>query len=361
MESDYNQDLPDDILEKLRNLELELEDGDITLKGFEKKKASLLADISNPSSPVSPTNQKSEAELLAELGPEPSAADVVDFLDFLPSPTHSPTRTVEAVNHMEENHRQIQQQQQQVPPQPYATLPSQQQYQPAPPLQQQQQYISPQQQQQMRPMQPQYRPYPPGGVGRGNNAGPYYGNTNMGTPLPNNRPYMVRNNYPQPPPPQSQMGRPMGPPGSNPYYGQRPPSSIPPQNVMYRPQQQPYNSNQPRPQTSTSPRPMYRPQPRPNGGYRPQQPQYMQSNGQPPLQQQPPQQSQQHGNYYSSGSPGGGGGGGGGSVGINRSLSANTGTNSMNNSNMGKQYDQQQRQYLSMHSTRNESMEWNRQ
>lgn len=360
MESDYNQDLPDDILEKLRNLELELEDGDITLKGFEKKKASLLADISNPGSPVSPTNQKSEAELLAELGPEPSAADVVDFLDFLPSPTHSPTRTVEAVNHMEENHRQMQQQQQ-VQHQSYQTLPPQQQYQPSPQLQQQQQqqqqYISPQQQQ-MRPMQPQYRPYPPGGVGRGNNAGPYYGNSNMGSPLPNNRPYMVRNNYPQQQqPPQSQMGRPMGPPGSNPYYGQRPPSSIPPQNVMYRPQQQPYASNQPRPQITTSPRPMYRPQPRPNGGYRPQQPQYMQSNGQPPLQQQqqPPQQSQQqHGNYYNSGS-------GGSGVGVNRSLSANTGTNSMNSNNMGKHYDQQQRQYLSMHSTRSDSMEWNRQ
>ncbi|GAN06027.1 hypothetical protein MAM1_0109c05503 [Mucor ambiguus] len=356
MESDYNQGLPDDILEKLRNLELELEDGDITLKGFEKKKASLLADISNPSSPVSPTNQKSEAELLAELGPEPSAADVVDFLDFLPSPTHSPTRTVEAVNHMEENHRQMQQQAQ---PQIYPAVPSQQQqqYQPSPQLQQQQQqYISPQQQQQMRPMQPQYRPYPPGGVGRGNNTGPYYGNTNMGSPLPNNRPYMVRNNYPQQQPPQSQMGRPMGPPGSNPYYGQRPPSSIPPQNAMYRPQQQPYNSNQPRPQITTSPRPMYRPQPRPNGGYRPQQPQYMQSNGQPPLQQQqpPPQQSQQHGNYYSSGTPGGNGSG----VSINRSLS---GTSSMGNNNMAKQYDQQQRQYLSMHSTRNDSMEWNRQ
>ncbi|KAF1798829.1 hypothetical protein V8B55DRAFT_1522048 [Mucor lusitanicus] len=357
MESDSNQDLPDDILEKLRNLELELEDGDITLKGFEKKKASLLADISNPSSPVSPTNQKSEAELLAELGPEPSAADVVDFLDFLPSPTHSPTRTVEAVNHMEENHRQMQQQQQ-GQPQPYPTFPPQQQpqYQPSPQLQQQQQYVSAQQQQ-MRPMQPQYRPFPPGGIGRGgNNAGPYYGNS----PLPNNRPYMVRNNYAQqPPPPQSQMGRPMGPPGSNPYYGQRPPSSILPQNVMYRPQQQPYNSNQPRPQITTSPRPMYRPQPRPNGGYRPQQPQYMQSNGQPPplQQQQQQQQSQQHGNYYSSGTPGGGGSG----VSINRSLSANTGANSVSNNNMGKQYDQQQRQYLSMHSTRNDSMEWNRQ
>ncbi|OAD03609.1 hypothetical protein MUCCIDRAFT_156193 [Mucor lusitanicus CBS 277.49] len=128
---------------------------------------------------------------------------------------------------------------------------------------------------------------------------------------------------------------------------------------MYRPQQQPYNSNQPRPQITTSPRPMYRPQPRPNGGYRPQQPQYMQSNGQPPplQQQQQQQQSQQHGNYYSSGTPGGGGSG----VSINRSLSANTGANSVSNNNMGKQYDQQQRQYLSMHSTRNDSMEWNRQ
>ncbi|KAI7904337.1 uncharacterized protein BX663DRAFT_504706, partial [Cokeromyces recurvatus] len=58
MASDHNQELPPEILEKLRNLELELEDGDITLKGFEKKKASLLADFS------SSIQQKSEAELI---------------------------------------------------------------------------------------------------------------------------------------------------------------------------------------------------------------------------------------------------------------------------------------------------------
>ncbi|CEP14979.1 hypothetical protein [Parasitella parasitica] len=274
MESDYTQDLPDDILEKLRNLELELEDGDITLKGFEKKKASLLADVSNPSSPISPTNQKSDAEILAELGPEPSAADIVDFLDFLPSPTHSPTRTAEAVSHMEENHRQIQQQQQpqqqqpQQPQQQYYQHQQYQQLQPQPrpwPQQQQyqpsagQQFINPQQQQQqMRPMQHQFRPG--GGLGRGNNAGPYYSNTNMGSPLPTNRPFMVPNNYPQ----QQPLHQPsMMRPGPNTYYGQRP-TPIPSQNINYG-------------NVATSPRPMYRPQsqsqpqPRPNGVYRPQQ------------------------------------------------------------------------------------------
>jgi hypothetical protein len=316
MESDYSQDLPAEILDKLRNLELELEDGDITLKGFEKKKASLLADISsNPSSPISPTQQqKYETELLDELGPEPSAADVVDFLDFLPSPTHSPTRRVEAVNLMEENHRQIQQQQQHQQQQPQPHHP-QQQYQPLPQHQQQQ----------IRPMQPQqYRPYPGnnGGMGRGNN-GPYYNNI----PVPNNRPYMVpRNNgYPQTSQQQPQM-RPMLPPGANPYYGQRPP---PPPSSQYRPQQPPRPPQQQQP--TTSPRLMYRPQPRPNGGYRPQQqPQYTQSPvGQP-----------QYGNYgYNNAGS------------VNRSLSTNSGTSHNN--------IQHQRPYNSTYTPRNDSMEWN--
>jgi hypothetical protein len=310
MEADYSQDLPTEILDKLRNLELELEDGDITLKGFEKKKASLLADISSNS----PTQQqKSEAELLEELGPEPSAADVVDFLDFLPSPTHSPTRTVEAVNLMEENHRQIQQQQQQQhQQQQYQPLPQQQQYQPLP-----------QQQQQVRPMQPQYRPYPGnnGGMGRGN----YYNNA----PAPNNRPYMIpRNNgYPQPSSQQQPQMRPMPPLGANPYYSQRPP----PQNIGYRPQQVPPPQQQQRPpqQPTTSPRLMYRPQPRPNGGYRPQQ--YVQSHvGQP-----------QYGNYgYNNAGN------------VNRSLSTNSGTSSGTNM-------QPQRPYNSMYTPRSDSMEWN--
>jgi hypothetical protein len=244
MESDPNLDLPPEIVEQLKNLELELQDGDITLKGFEKKKASLLADMSPRSTVVV---QPSDAEILAELGPEPSAADVVDFLDFLPSPTHSPTRTVEAVQLMEQNHRQIQQQ-----PQPQLQPATQLQYNNTPnptlyynpppptPNHQKMYYSAP---------NPAYRPGP----------NTYYPDN---TPVPNNnRTYAP----PRPAYPQNQV-RPI-PSG---YYG-RPPTTNPPQHMMYRPLQRP----PPPPVTvqplTTSPRPMYRPPPSTNSNnYRPQ-------------------------------------------------------------------------------------------
>ena len=333
MESNSNQDLPAEILDKLRNLELELEDGDITLKGFEKKKANLLADITSTSTPSSP-RIKTDAEILEELGPEPSAADVVDFLDFLPSPTHSPpSRGATAdigANFMEENHRQLKQQ----PQQPYQTQPQQQQY-----------------QQQMRPIQSQpsqYRPYQQQGRPVMNNQ-PYF----QGSPLPNNNgnrpPYMVA----RPQQPQQRI------PGANPYYANQRPlppvNAIPPQN-LYRPtnnfqqpiqqQQRPimYNNNSNIPQ-QTSPRPMYRPQPQPrpsvNMNYQNYRPQPQQQFVQPSNSIRNP--DMQYGNYPSNNMNG-----------VNRSLSTNTGINMT-----GKPTDQRQYQTMSMYTTRNDSMEWN--
>lgn len=78
-------DLPLDVAYELERLEHELEEGDITQKGYDKKKSNILApyQLSEKAAP-----EKVAPEI--DLGPEPSAADVVDFLDFLPSPTHSP-------------------------------------------------------------------------------------------------------------------------------------------------------------------------------------------------------------------------------------------------------------------------------
>lgn len=234
MESDQYQDLPSEIIERLRHLELEYEDGDITLKGFEKKKASLLADYSsNPTTPTSPTPD--EAAILDEYGPEPSAADVVDFLDYLPSPTHSPVRT-EGATLMEENHVQL----------------LQQQYQPSSP------------QNRSSIIQPPYRPY----------VRPVYNN--------NNRPYMVpRNGYPSNMIPQPNM---------MPYmYGNNPRPIQPQPQPMYRPTnnqqypQRPMMYQRPIP-THSSPRPMYN---RPINYNRPQPPHHL-----PP--QPPPQQQQQY-------------------------------------------------------------------
>ncbi|KAI8394341.1 uncharacterized protein BYT42DRAFT_610058 [Radiomyces spectabilis] len=98
MKPEASTDLPPEILEKLRNLELELEEGDITPKGFEKKKATLLEQCKAPST--------AEEEEEIDYGPEPSAADVVDFLDYLPSPTHSPPRPASGASYMERNHQQ---------------------------------------------------------------------------------------------------------------------------------------------------------------------------------------------------------------------------------------------------------------
>ncbi|KAG0747320.1 hypothetical protein G6F57_002504 [Rhizopus arrhizus] len=266
MQAEHIEDLPADILNKLRNLDLELADGDITQKGYDKKKANLLASIATTTTTTTTTTTAEEEESFEDLGPEPSAADVVDFLDFLPSPTHSP-RESEGASLMESNHLRLQQEQQQQ-------------------QQQQQQAImyqngSPN----MRPMQapPQYRPYRP--LPTPNNP-PYYNNSpSMGSPLPNNRPYMVvRNNggYQQPPapsqPPQPQQQR---PPGANPYM--YPNNRLPPQNV-YRPAntsvyQRPmiYNNTNPRPSNLPPPqqqniRPIYRPTPPrpPFQNYRPQ-------------------------------------------------------------------------------------------
>lgn len=300
MESDYNQDLPFELLEKLRNLELELEDGDITLKGFEKKKASLLAVTTTP-------HQKTDAEILEELGPEPSAADVVDFLDFLPSPTHSPTSrsaTLDIGNTFMDYHP--------VQPLPQQPLPQQQQQH----HQQQQIYAQP---------RPQYRPY---NQGRPMANPSYYG----GSPLPNNRPPYNR--------PIQQQQR---PPGPNPYYAnQRPSPSIPSQN--YRPinnnYQRPiiYNNNIPQ---QTSPRPMYRPQPRPNNtNYQNYRPQQQQQQPYPQTQYVPPSNSLrssdvQYGNYaYNNNS-------------ANRALSANTGTHP----------NERQYQTMSVYSARSDSTE----
>jgi hypothetical protein len=94
MSSCYN-DLPSEILQKVLNLELELNDGDITPKGFNKKKNQLLethyARNTIPEYqhlPAIETNMTQKPDSI-----EPSAADVKDFLDFLPSPTHSPKDT----------------------------------------------------------------------------------------------------------------------------------------------------------------------------------------------------------------------------------------------------------------------------
>ncbi|KAI7895788.1 uncharacterized protein EV154DRAFT_494906 [Mucor mucedo] len=336
MESDYNQDLPHELLEKLRNLELELEDGDITLKGFEKKKASLLA-ASNPTTPTSP-HQKTDAEILEELGPEPSAADVVDFLDFLPSPTHSPvlrSATLDIGNtFMETSHHPVQPSS--LPPPP---VPLQQQQQ-----QQQQQMYAHQQQSYPRPVQPQYRPYNTGRPMMNNGYYPVVG----GSPLPNNRPP-----YPMRPIQQQQQQQQRPPPGSNPYYsnGRPPPSSqnYRPINTNY--QQRPiiYNANPnipPQQQQQTSPRPMYRPQPRPNNAnyqnYRPQPQQQHQQQQQYAQPQYIPSSTAnsvrnselQYGNYAYNNT-------------VNRSPSGNTGSHPT----------ERQYQTMSMYSARSDSTE----
>lgn len=80
-------DLPLDVAYELERLEHELQEGDITQKGYDKKKSNILA----PYQDLLAEKNKPQAQLVEnDFGPEPSAADVVDFLDFLPSPTHSP-------------------------------------------------------------------------------------------------------------------------------------------------------------------------------------------------------------------------------------------------------------------------------
>lgn len=110
-------DLPWDVAEKLQILDLELNEGDITQKGYDKKRAQLLepyqsliqenSQLNNKAS----HNEETEPEItdnLEDLGPEPSAADVTDFLDFLPSPTHSPVdHQNKGAALMEQNHKNI--------------------------------------------------------------------------------------------------------------------------------------------------------------------------------------------------------------------------------------------------------------
>lgn len=91
-------DLPLDVAYELERLEHELEEGDITQKGYDKKKSQILApyqDLLAPKTKTTATTIAAGSPLISsetiDMGPEPSAADVVDFLDFLPSPTHSPS------------------------------------------------------------------------------------------------------------------------------------------------------------------------------------------------------------------------------------------------------------------------------
>ncbi|KAL1932959.1 hypothetical protein VTP01DRAFT_8637 [Rhizomucor pusillus] len=315
MASESDQDLPRELLDKLRNLELELEDGDITQKGFEKKKASLLQQYQqdDPDASKQGTNAKeeeSESGQQHDFGPEPSAADVVDFLDYLPSPTHSPPKPQAGAALMEQNHnnnRPLSNQGQTQVHSPQGQIHAQQhnshypatQSSPAPQMQYQgypQQHQHPQIQQQW-----QQQPYPPNIPC--SRPDPQYYSAASASPRPS-RPYdpraapprqpyqagpgqlhpspSVRQQYPygypaqhQPPPPhQSSMYR----------SGAAPP---PPQgHVQYRPVYTTTSSPRPAPvaqHLQQSPRPVYRtgtnvmhqPQQRPmnpyvaGGGYRP--------------------------------------------------------------------------------------------
>jgi len=63
--ADYRvSSLPQEVLAKLRDLELELEEGDITQKGFEKKKAGLLAPYQKDASRFPQSSQRPKADAL---------------------------------------------------------------------------------------------------------------------------------------------------------------------------------------------------------------------------------------------------------------------------------------------------------
>ncbi|KAI8142546.1 hypothetical protein BJV82DRAFT_615243 [Fennellomyces sp. T-0311] len=259
MTIESDQDLPHELLEKLKNLELELEDGDITQKGFEKKKATLLEQFAhNDQSQAGTSSVTDNSEV--DLGPEPSAADVVDFLDYLPSPTHSPPKPSGAAL-MEQNHRQLQEQQ----AQPLQPVQQQQQHQ----QQQQQYYTSAPQQQQYRAYAPQQQQWqqqqqPVYGYGQqpGQSAGgnPQY----YASPRPSRQydPRMVPRQQPYQASIQSSPSMRHQQYGYTPQPQQRPPSSYragppPPSNQQYRPV---YTSAPPqqRPIQTGSPRPVYR-------------------------------------------------------------------------------------------------------
>lgn len=244
-------DLPLDVAYKLQCLEFELQEGDITQKGYEKKKNSILAPYQalleeknsfRPSQPVVQKELEEESvETPIDFGPEPSAADVVDFLDFLPSPSHSPVDTKGATL-MEENHNQqtpkIQPtvsspssihtniRQPSLPPLPPRSRQVQQQFRPPPSNFMPENYIRPsvqQQQQQQNWNQSNTRPFDPRmGLSR-----PIYGN-----------------GYPM----RSPMGfRPSPPP---------PPSSVSP-SIYNRPPPQPFNAFRPPPSSINAPIPSY--------------------------------------------------------------------------------------------------------
>lgn len=99
-------DLPLDVAYELERLEFELQEGDITQKGYDKKKASILAPYQELLSSKTRLGQVQQEPSLDDLGPEPSAADVQDFLDFLPSPTNSPVNR-KGTKFMEENHKDM--------------------------------------------------------------------------------------------------------------------------------------------------------------------------------------------------------------------------------------------------------------
>ncbi|CAO3594717.1 unnamed protein product [Absidia cylindrospora] len=193
-------DLPAELVKKLEGLQLELEDGDITQKGYDKKRTTLLEQY---------TQQKKEEEeaLLASLGPEPSAADVIDFLDYLPSPTHSPPRPSSGEDYMEQNYHD----QQRSSSSTFAPVPTphisstannsnnnEVNYPTTDPYQQRQQHWS-QQQQQYSYGQLQQSQQPPVGYPAENTmvSGQYYPSSMVsGSPRPN-RPYDPRMARPQ--------------------------------------------------------------------------------------------------------------------------------------------------------------------
>ncbi|ORX53052.1 hypothetical protein DM01DRAFT_1336238 [Hesseltinella vesiculosa] len=232
-----DQDFPAELLQKLDALKLELEDGDITEKGYEKKRANLLDRHTQD-------KRQQEQDALAELGPEPSAADVIDFLDYLPSPTHSPPKPQTGAQLMEQHHASSSSSSssssstiaprtssiQASTPAPQHHYPQQQQHyqQASPQLQHQQQ-----QQQQQAYYQQQ-------GYSAADYPGQYY--PTMNSPRPNRPAYAAR------PLPQANY---------SPQYYARPYQQPHPQQrpMQYHPQQQqqqPYSSSRPMYRTATT-------------------------------------------------------------------------------------------------------------
>lgn len=272
------RDLPPEVLEQLHSLDLELEEGDITKKGYEKKRAQLLQpytideavddntpDTSNATSAVndhdeSIAEETRQAETMPfDLDGEPSAADVTDFLDYLPSPTHSPTRPEVGAALMEENHQQlVQQQQQTTGMEGGATMLSTQSPSSHSPPPRPAGYPWQQQQQQAYGYGQYYAPA-----------------ASVGSPRPG---YQYDPRMMSRPPYQQQQPRPMYGhyPGQQrpPPFARPAPPPPPPSNSPYTPRPM-YNPAPPRPMPQQPVRPMYRPvppQPRPMATYPPPRP-----------------------------------------------------------------------------------------